>query len=196
MENAKFRFIYMMRNPVDRIVSHTRHGLYEDWSESLDEGITEYMIDVTRYAAQIEQYLFHFPRESLLLLTLEEFREDPEPALQKICRFLGVAEDFQFDNSDVPYNSGTAYDPPSIWTGLQRVAALESIICKVVSRQARHALRQTLTDMLGTTTRLGRYELTEEEKTYVRKRLAPDLERLRSVYGIDVDRLWQNPDFA
>ncbi|MCZ6773756.1 MAG: sulfotransferase [Proteobacteria bacterium] len=50
VENAKFRFIYMMRNPVDRIVSHTRHGLYEDWSESLDEGITEYMIDVTRYA--------------------------------------------------------------------------------------------------------------------------------------------------
>lgn len=193
VENAKFRFIYIIRNPVDRIVSHVRHGLYEGWSGSLDEGIEDHVIDVTRYAAQIDQYLLHFPRASLFLLTLEEFREDPEPALRKICRFLGVAEDFQFDDLHALHNSGARYvAPPAFWAGLQ----LESIVCRVVPLRARHALRRTVTDMFGTKARLGRYEVTEEEKAYVLKRLAPDLERLRSVYGIDVDRLWRNPDYT
>ncbi|MCZ6773757.1 MAG: hypothetical protein O7G83_17495 [Proteobacteria bacterium] len=50
--------------------------------------------------------------------------------------------------------------------------------------------------MFGTKERLGRYEVTEEEKAYVLKRLALDFERLRSVYGIDVDRLWRNSDYT
>ena len=76
------------------------------------------------------------------------------------------------------------------------MTALESIICKVVPGQARQTFRRTLTDMFGTKARLGRYEVTEEEKAYVLKRLALDFERLRSVYGIDVDRLWRNSDYT
>ena len=43
-----------------------------------------------RYAAQLERYLAVFPREQILVLVFEEFREDNEGHYRRVLEFLGV----------------------------------------------------------------------------------------------------------
>jgi Sulfotransferase domain len=49
--------------------------------------------DHVRYTEQLRRYHAVFPREQVLVLIYEEFREDNESAVRGVFRFLGVAED-------------------------------------------------------------------------------------------------------
>ena len=88
------RLIYMIRNPVDRAVSHYIHG----WSEgaihgTLEEALTRYpeLIDYGRYAWQIAPFLEAYGPDAVLLTTLEEMQRAPQAVLDRVCAFLGHA---------------------------------------------------------------------------------------------------------
>jgi hypothetical protein len=49
--------------------------------------------DHVRYTEQLRRYHAVFPREQVLVLIYEEFREDNERVVRAVRRFLGVAED-------------------------------------------------------------------------------------------------------
>ena len=73
------RFIYMMRNPLDRIESHNTHRTANgDANESLADCLEtdHHVIQVSRYAMQLDAYYQRFPSESILLLSLEEMRRE------------------------------------------------------------------------------------------------------------------------
>lgn len=87
------KLIYLIRNPVERAVSHFVH----EWTmgkmpadiEAAFERHPE-LIDYGRYAYQIEPYLQTFGRDTLMLCTLEEMSLAPEAFLEKVGAFLGV----------------------------------------------------------------------------------------------------------
>ena len=47
------------------------------------------------YGTQLDHYLAHFPRESLLLMCLEDLKRDPAGEIRRVLSFLGVDVDFQ-----------------------------------------------------------------------------------------------------
>ena len=193
------KLIYIMRHPVERIESHIRQGLYQGFSRSLDEGLAQEEVDFSRYALQIDQYLGCFPRESLLLLTLEEYKLNGQEVLNRVCRHLEIDEGFVFSDLDMIRHDGTVY---------QRHAAinklwLESSVYRVVGWPYRTlakisrwvlpgCLRDTLKRTLVETDR-GRFRFDDAERQEIITQLAPDLRRLKSVYGIDTDRHWNLP---
>ena len=71
---GQYRFIYMLRNPLNRIESQVRHGIFAGWGKSLDAGIPEDAINFSSYAMQLDKYLEFFPIDNILLVTLEEFK--------------------------------------------------------------------------------------------------------------------------
>lgn len=86
------RFVYMMRHPIDRLVSHYIH----DWSErkiacSIDEAVEKHadLIDYGRYAMQLRPWVERFGCERILPVFLERLKADPQGALNRVCRFLG-----------------------------------------------------------------------------------------------------------
>jgi hypothetical protein len=89
------RFIYIVRNPLARIVSHYLHcvglGIY---AESMDEVLAHdrTFLERSLYFTQLSRYLTLFPREQFLVLLFEEFVRDPAGSLREICQFLGVDE--------------------------------------------------------------------------------------------------------
>jgi hypothetical protein len=86
------KLIYMIRNPVERAVSHYLHA----WSEGevgrdTDAAFAAHpeFIDYGRYPMQLAPFLEKFGRESVLLTSLEALRHDPEAQLDRIAVHLG-----------------------------------------------------------------------------------------------------------
>jgi hypothetical protein len=89
---ADVRLVYVMRNPVDRLVSQYVH----QWSEGeiscgIDEAIVRYpeLVDYSRYAFQIAPYVETFGRGAVLPVFFENLKADSQVELERICRFLG-----------------------------------------------------------------------------------------------------------
>jgi hypothetical protein len=190
VRGARFRFIYIMRNPLTQIESHVRHTLYGGWGRPVGEGIPDWMIDVVRYSMQIDQFLEVFPRDRMLLVTLEEFEQDPDRVLRRICGFLGVTSDFHFQRVSQRYNSGDAYQMGAAWARLATFKPLRDVAYRLLPRAYRHRLRSMFSRLPGRTSDLGRFRLTTEEQASLISRLAPDLRQLETEHGVDIGRFW------
>jgi Sulfotransferase domain len=106
------RLIYMVRDPVDRMLSHYLHnvgGGYDDrpLAEALSEPDTAY-VDRGRYFFQLEPYLDHFERDRIELVTREELKTDRTATMRRVFAFLGVDERFTSEQFDREWETGTA----------------------------------------------------------------------------------------
>lgn len=89
------QLVYIVRDPIQRMKSHYFHelskGRERDPFHSALLTNPKY-IQVSMYANQIEQYLDHFSREQLLVITAEDLRDRREHTLRLVCNFLRVDE--------------------------------------------------------------------------------------------------------
>lgn len=86
------RFVYVMRHPVDRLVSHYMH----EWSTGvyhcgIGEAINKYpeLIAYGRYAMQLEPYFEAFGHDAVLPVFFDRLVREPQAELERICRFIG-----------------------------------------------------------------------------------------------------------
>jgi hypothetical protein len=92
------KLIYIMRQPVKRAYSHYVHRYTKEVypGQPVTQPFEEFVetdrmcTDSSDYLLQIEQYLEHFPRESMLFLLLDDLHRDPGGLLQEVCRFLEI----------------------------------------------------------------------------------------------------------
>jgi hypothetical protein len=93
------RLIYVVRDPIDRMRSHYQHRVALGAErEPLRQAVLQNRIylNCSRYALQLEQYLEHFPRDQVLVVTSEGLRHNRRAVLRRVYAFLGV------DSSYVP----------------------------------------------------------------------------------------------
>lgn len=195
MPGARFKFIYMLRHPLERISSQVRHGIFEGWGHGLDEGLAKDLIPFSSYAMQADRYMEIFPRDSLLMVTLEEFESDPGDVLSRICGFIGIDEDFEFSEVGRRYNKGDLYTMAPSVARLMRAPTLQAVARRVLTRSARHRIRDAIMGLTGKSAPeaappRGRHELNEQERAELLAALEPDLRRLRNHYGVDLERHW------
>lgn len=86
------RFVYVMRHPVDRLVSHYMH----EWSTGvyncdIDEAINRYpeLIAYGNYAMQLKPYLDTFGRDAVLPVFFDHLIREPQAELERVCKFIG-----------------------------------------------------------------------------------------------------------
>lgn len=87
------RFIYVMRHPIDRLVSHYIH----EWSMGnykcdINEAIIKYpeLVDYGRYSMQLKPYLEAFGKDNVLPVFFNRLINDSQSELERICRFIGL----------------------------------------------------------------------------------------------------------
>lgn len=95
--NPEARFIYVMRDPLRRTISHYWHlvrGQIErsDMLDALRED-PQYL-DVSHYAMQLRPYLELFGRDRVKTVVTEELQADPLGTVQDVFRWLGVDPGF------------------------------------------------------------------------------------------------------
>jgi hypothetical protein len=102
------RFIYLMRNPTARTISHYWHDARVtatriDPAQALTPD-SEYLV-ASDYARQLEAYIRVFGRECILAETFEVLTSRPEATLGRILQWLGVSADHRPVDLDQPKNA-------------------------------------------------------------------------------------------
>ena len=89
------QFIYVMRHPIDRLVSHYIH----EWSMGvykcdINEAINTYpeLIAYSRYAMQLTPYIESFGKEKLLPIFFDRLVKHSQDQLERVCKFIGYTQ--------------------------------------------------------------------------------------------------------
>ena len=88
------KFIYVMRHPLDRLISHYIHewtqGVIKTDIVSALESHPE-LLQYGQYTKQLEPYFDAFGRKSVLPVFFDRLRTEPQAELERICRFIGYS---------------------------------------------------------------------------------------------------------
>ena len=101
------RLIYIMRHPIERLVSHYVH----EWSlrnlrEPIDQAVDRHreLVNYGRYALQLQPYLDAFGASSILPVFFERLVTSPQEELDRIFAFLGASERGRWVEERAPRN--------------------------------------------------------------------------------------------
>lgn len=89
------KLIYVMRHPIDRLVSHYIHqwsqGVFTcEINQSVDQ--FEELVAYSCYARQLEPYINVYGKENILPVFFEAVKSHPQRELEKIARFIGYTQ--------------------------------------------------------------------------------------------------------
>ena len=108
------RLIYLVRDPIDRTVSHYLHavavsGERRQLAEALgDFDPANLYICASRYATQLEQFLPHFAADRILIIEQSDLRHSRDDTMRRIFAFLGVDSDFESSGFATEYRGSDA----------------------------------------------------------------------------------------
>ena len=129
------KLIYVMRHPVDRLVSHYIHAwTTREVSVGIDEAIETLpaLVDYGRYAMQLSPWIERFGREAILPVFMARLKAQPDEEMARIGRFLGLREAPVWDASLQAQNVSSKRLRESAWRD------------RVLSLPGMTALRRTL----------------------------------------------------
>jgi len=111
------KLIYLVRDPIDRIVSHFLHrqvvrpGAIED--AFADAGRREGLVAPSRYWLQLERYLEHFAHEQILVVDSDDLRARRDETLARVFGFLGVDPQFRAHDFAATHNVAAQHSRPN-----------------------------------------------------------------------------------
>ncbi|MCH8823839.1 MAG: sulfotransferase [Planctomycetes bacterium] len=97
--NPSAKIIYLVRDPIRRILSHYSHNVAQGREKrSLDEALknlnSNHYVNGSRYFMQLRQYLEFFDKSQILVLTSEALADQRAATLERAFRFLDVDDSF------------------------------------------------------------------------------------------------------
>jgi hypothetical protein len=106
------RLVYMVRDPIDRMLSHYLHnvgGGYErrPLEAALGDPDSAYVAR-SRYAMQAEPYVREFGSERLLILSREQLAGERVPTMRRVFEFCGVDPSFSSPQFERQWETGSA----------------------------------------------------------------------------------------
>ena len=104
------RLIYVMRHPIDRLISHYMHGWLEtSISGDIDRAVRKYpqLVDYGRYAMQLRPFLETYGPDRILPVFFERLTRHPQEELERVCRFLGYSGTPVWHESESKQNVST-----------------------------------------------------------------------------------------
>lgn len=188
--DVEVKLLYIMRDPLKRIESHARHVQLKRKElgrltsprpdHSLDAGLSPVNLAVSQYATQLAAYQTAWETGRLHCLTLEELWENPAETLARVYGFLGL--DFDDTATTLPVSNSAAerIRPTQTWRRLTAVKPLMAAGRTLLPGGVRDKIKGGFRRQVEVE---GRFKLTEEETETLRALYAPEIAKLREVYG-------------
>ncbi len=90
--NSKMKFLYLVRNPVDRALSHYMHSYERGFTNNAIEKviIRPEIINVGRYFTQLKPYINRFGLENFLIIDFDDLINERTAVLREISSFLNI----------------------------------------------------------------------------------------------------------
>lgn len=185
--NPDARFIYIMRDPVERALSNYRYGVREGLTRhSPYENIRNdpFFIAGSRYATQIKRYLAVFDAARIKTLVFEEFAQDPGGVLADLFEWLGIDPAFR------PPDLGTRHNatPQRLeivreleWVGRLRRSAFWARSSRWAPKPVRAGARW-ISEHAGPRVDVSEVD-TDKVADYLRPLLLEEVEELEAILG-------------
>jgi len=109
----KTKLIYIIRDPIERAISHIHHDLLRDRlkNKNISKNIrsnSDYIM-TSSYHWQLSKFLTYFKKEEILIVTLEDLQENSLKIISEICSFLNCRNSMIVNNKDKFYSSESRY---------------------------------------------------------------------------------------
>lgn len=105
------KLIYLIRNPIERIVSHYLWQVFHaDLKNSFEEEMKnpQWYLNCSRYYLQLEQYLNFYPESQILVLNFNSLLNDKAESLKKVFSFIGVNPAFTHKDFEIAHNQAAS----------------------------------------------------------------------------------------
>jgi hypothetical protein len=179
--DANWKFIYLLRHPIERIESHLTHGQARNWN---GQEISDHHLTCSMYARQLDAFHEHFGRDRIFTVISEELKNERESTMKNVLEFLGIEGQVAKEKLSVSSNTSAEHRTDhSLIKSLRKNPFLRK-----VGRCVPVSLRRSIRKKTGTP--VSRVKLSEEQHDFALNRLKPDLIRLREVYGINCKSVW------
>lgn len=179
------RIIYIVREPIARIVSHHYHN-YANGACGPDIGRTieedPRLIDYTRYATQIEPWLEAYGPEAVRVIRFESFVRDRRAYGADLHRFLGIAPRPELIDPGAVHNRGEGKAVPRGLTGVLRTGLYKRYLRRMAPDAVREWAKRSLLPRAPERPAGPSAALVDR----LIDELSPELERLRRIMGSDV----------
>lgn len=191
--NPKAKFIYIMRDPVERTYSgywhyFTRGRETRNFLEAIKND--SFYLDLSDYCGQLNLWLKYFPKESFLFILFEDLINCPEKIVKDCFNFINVASDeIQIDtaiakNKAIYFNLvGRKFNKLFAYLDKLDIHIVPSPIRKFVS--IRNWLRRLTVDK-----RMKIPKMTEEERAYLQEYFFIKNRNLELLTGLSLSQ-WQ-----
>lgn len=177
-------FIYIIRNPYDRIESHATHR--NKTINIFNKRIQENMIDITKYYYQIRFYERYFSKSQIKVLTLEQLQEEPDKCLNDLFDFLNIQRiEIKHKNIHSNKTRGTSKKPLKAIIKNPKLKFAKKFYDK--SPKSAKKIIKGFEKSLATFSDPN-VKLSKTERDYIHEMLYDDMISLQKNYGIDVAR--------
>lgn len=167
------KLIYVLRNPIERIVSSELQWRELGLNPPDPEKAMRDFIDTSRYFQQISQYLDHFPASSLHVLFSEDLLHNRAQTLRRIFEFLGVDPAFQHPEHAVVHDSHEL-----------RLLLREREIEKAARRGESYVERVFAPDLQAAPKPTTESPIDAQQCKKIMDELAPDIAKLQQFLGL------------
>lgn len=178
------RFVYVMREPLGRLVSQYIH----EWTErevdvDIDTAVVrhERFVAYSSYARQLSPYIERFGKERVLPVFFEHLTAAPAAELERVARFLG-------DDTDEPFIWHSEAGHQNVSKERMRKSFVrEAFLSIPVARRIKDSLPATVKDRIKSFWKMKeRPALSEETRSGIEARLDQDLAALGGWLGLDL----------
>lgn len=190
--NPDARIIYMVRDPVERALSEYHHqraaGVDLPQPDALlDTPQGTHILNTSRYARQLGDYLKVFPRSQVLVIDMKRLTKDPRATMNEILAFCGeetLADDLAMSRE----NDRSAVERlPKFWLALRRTRLGDRIRDLVPARHHK-ALKALGSKIVGRRpSPSGEADFSEAMLARMASLLKPDADQFRALTGMAFD---------
>lgn len=176
------KLVYMMRDPIDRLVSHYVH----EWTEaridgSIDDALERHpeLVDYGCYAMQLRPYLEAFGAERVLPVSLHRLQAAPQAELSRICAFLGYRGEPRWNPACARRNVTAER--------LRKSTVRDAVVEQPILAALRRLLPKTMRERAKDLWRMKeRPLLSPEQRAWLEERFDADLAKLGGWLGLEL----------
>ena len=180
----KAKFIYILRHPIDRLISQYIH----QWTEGeIEVPITQAidrhpeLISYSRYTYQMQPYFEKFGRDRLQILFFDRLKTHPQEELERVCRFIGYKGEVKWHFED---------DQRNVSADRMRVNPLRDALVNapIISTIRKKLIPQAWRDRVKAMWQMReRPQLSEKEIAHLTDIFNADLAVLSELVGVQLD---------
>lgn len=167
------RFIYIMRDPVRRILSQYVHNIAHGRETRAIDEVFANLTKANKYVAtsmywlQLSRYFSHVDPSRFLLLTLEQMSADPPETMRRVFAHVGVDSTFTHPQfGAVLHDSSVKAAPTELGRRIQEIPLVGELLRTKLGRLIERPF--------------GRPQRSAELEDRLRTALRPDIEQLRA----------------